>query len=253
MRQAADSNQGRFGGDTMLKNQVAIVTGASRGVGKATALALAQAGTKVVLASRTKQDLEAVADLIRTKGGEALAIPTDVTQADDVERLIHQTLETYHQIDILVNNAGIGIFGQVVDLKEADWRKVIDSNLTSVYLCSKYALQSMLERQSGQIVNVLSIAAKVPFKASSAYCAAKAGVFAFTKVLSEEVRDQNIRVTAVSPGSIHTSFWDGIEGHPDFDLMLKPEHVAETILFVATHPPGMVLEEIIVTPPLGIL
>lgn len=237
----------------MLKNRVAIITGASRGVGKSTALAFARAGAKVVLASRTKQDLEAVANRIHTEGGAAHVIPTDVRRSDDVTRLIHETLETYHQIDILVNNAGIGGFGSVVDFEETGWRTVIDSNLTGVYLCSKYALPSMLERQSGRIINVLSIAAKVPFKGSSAYCAAKAGALAFTKVLSEEVRDQNIRVTAVTPGAIHTPFWDTIEEHPAFDQMLKPEHVAETILYVAAQPPDMVLEEIVVTPPRGIL
>jgi len=237
----------------MLKDKVAIITGASRGIGRATALAFARAGAKVVLAARTPSDLETVVNDIRANGGEVLAVPTDVTQANQVANLIHQTLEIYRQIDILVNNAGIGYFGMVVDFEEADWDSVIGSNLKSVYLCSKCVLKPMLERQSGQIINVLSIAAKVPFKASSAYCAAKAGALALTKVLSEEVRGQNIRVTAVSPGSIHTSFWDGIEGHPDFDLMLKPEHVAETILFVAKQPLGMVIEEITVTPPLGIL
>ena len=237
----------------MLKDKVAIITGASRGIGKATAVDFAQAGAKVVLAARTQRDVEAVADLIRTNGGEALAIPTDVTLADEVERLIHRTLDTYHQIDILVNSAGIGIFAPVIDSAPADWSSVVDSNLKSVYLCSKYALPSMLERKSGQIINVLSIAAKVPFKASSAYCAAKAGALAFTKVLSEEVRAQNIRVTAILPGSIHSSFWDNIEQHPDFDLMLKPEHIVKTILFVAMQPAEMVIEEIVVTPPLGIL
>ncbi len=237
----------------MLKDKVAIITGASRGIGRETALAFARAGAKVVLAARTPSDLETVVNDIRANGGEVLAVPTDVTQANQVANLIHQTLKIYRQIDILVNNAGIGYFGMVVDFEEADWDSVIGSNLKSVYLCSKFVLKPMLERQSGQIINVLSIAAKVPFKASSAYCAAKAGALALTKVLSEEVRGQNIRVTAVSPGSIHTSFWDGIEGHPDFDLMLKPEHVAETILFVAKQPLGMVIEEITVTPPLGIL
>lgn len=237
----------------MLQNKVAVITGASRGVGEATALAFARAGAKVVLAARTKQDLDTVANRIHTEGGIAHVIPTDVMQSDDVANLIQRTLETHHQIDILVNNAGIGGFGLVADFEEAEWSTVIDSNLKSVFLCSKFALPTMLERQSGQIINVLSIAAKVPFKASSAYCAAKAGALAFTKVLSEEVRDQNIRVTAVAPGAIHTTFWDTIEEHPDFNLMLKPEHVAETILFVAAQPLDMVLDEIVVTPPRGIL
>ncbi len=237
----------------MLKDKVAIITGASRGIGHATALAFARAGAKVVLTSRTQHDLEAVANLIGTDGGEALVVPTDVTQTDAVETLVNRTLSAYGQIDILVNNAGTGVFETVVDSDPEVWTQVVASNLKSTYLCSKYVLPAMLERQSGQIINVLSIAAKVVFKASSAYCAAKAGALAFTKVLAEEVRSENIRVTAVSPGSVDTPFWADIEGHPDLNLMLTPEHVAETILFVATQPAGMVTDEIVVTPPLGIL
>ena len=237
----------------MLKDKITIITGASRGIGRATALAFGQAGAKVVLASRTQHDLETAANLIRADGGEALVVPTDVTQADAVETLVNRTLEAYGQIDILVNNAGIGVFETVADSDPEAWTQVVASNLKSTYLCSKYVLPSMLARQSGQIINVLSIAAKVAFKASSAYCAAKAGALAFTKVLAEEVRSENIRVTAVSPGSVDTPFWTEIEGHPDLNLMLKPEHVAETILFVATQPAGIVTDEIVVTPPLGIL
>ncbi len=237
----------------MLKDKVAIITGASRGIGRATALAFAQAGAKIVLASRTQHDLETVADLICTDGGEALVAPTDVTRPDAVETMVNRTLAAYGQIDLLVNNAGIGVFETIADSDPEVWTQVVASNLKSTYLCSKYVLPSMLERQSGQIINVLSIAAKVAFKASSAYCAAKAGALAFTKVLAEEVRSENIRVTAVSPGSVNTPFWTEIEGHPDLNLMLKPEHVAETILFVATQPAGIVTDEIIVTPPLGVL
>ena len=237
----------------MLKDKVGIITGASRGIGRATAVAFAQADAKVVLASRTRHDLETVANLIRAEGGEALVVPTDVTQAEAVETLVDQTLQAYGQIDILVNNAGTGVFEPIVDSDPEVWTQVVASNLKSTYLCSKYVLPSMLERQSGQIINVLSIAAKVAFKASSAYCAAKAGALAFTKVLADEVRDQKIRVTAISPGSVDTPFWNEIEGHPELNLMLKPEHVAKTILFAATQPDGMVTDEIVVTPPLGIL
>ena len=153
----------------------------------------------------------------------------------------------------MINNAGSGKFGTVADFDPSDWDNVINSNLKGVYLCAKYALPHLLAQGEGQIVNVLSIAAKVAFPASSAYCAAKAGALALTKVLAAEVRDQNIRVTAVLPGSVETPFWDGIPQHPDFEKMLKPEHVANAVLSVCQQPVGMVTEEIVVMPPLGIL
>ena len=247
-----------------LDGKVVVVTGASKGIGKATAFAFAAAGAKVVLAARTRETLEQVAEELRVGGisGETpkqkhpdsiLAVPTDVTNVDAVKQLIQRTLDAYQRVDILINNAGIGHFGSVVDFDPDDWDAVLNSNLKAVYLCAKYALPSMLEQGSGQIINVLSIAAKVAFQASSAYCAAKAGALALTKVLASEVRQQNIRVTAVLPGSVHTPFWDDVPEHPDFEQMLTPEHVAGTIVSVCQQPPGMVTEEIVVMPPLGIL
>ena len=236
-----------------LDDKVAVVTGASKGIGKAIAATFAGAGTKVVLAARTRETLERVAADLTESGAEVLAVPTDVTDVDAVQRLMQQTLDAYQRVDILVNNAGVGHFGPVVDFKPDDWDTVLNSNLKAVYLCAKYALPSMLAHGSGQIINVLSIAAKVAFEASAAYCAAKAGALALTKVLAAEVRQQNIRVTAVLPGSVHTPFWDDIPAHPDFEQMLKPEHVAETVISVCQQPPGMVTEEIVVMPPLGIL
>ena len=236
-----------------LEGKVVVVTGASKGIGKAIAFAFAAVGAKVVLAARTRQTLEQVAVELRENGAEALAVPTDVTNVDAVKRLIQRTLDAYQHVDILINNAGIGHFGPVVDFDPDDWDAVLNSNLKAVYLCAKYALPSMLEQGSGQIINVLSIAAKVAFQASSAYCAAKAGALALTKVLASEVRQHNIRVTAVLPGSVHTPFWDDVPEHPDFEQMLTPEHVAHTIVSVCQQPPGMVTEEIVVMPPLGIL
>ena len=241
-----------------LDGKVVVITGASKGIGKATAFAFAAAGAKVVLAARTRETLEQVtAELKKVEGvsnpDSILAVPTDVTNVDAVKQLIQQTLDAYQHVDILINNAGIGHFGPVVDFEPDDWDAVLNSNLKAVYLCAKYALPSMLEQGSGQIINVLSVAAKVAFQASSAYCAAKAGALALTKVLASEVRQQNIRVTAVLPGSVHTPFWDGVPEHPDFEQMLTPEHVADTIVSVCQQPPGMVTEEIVVMPPLGIL
>ena len=236
-----------------LDGKVVVVTGASKGIGKAIAFAFAAAGAKVVLAARTRETLEQVTAELRESGAEALAVPTDVTNVDAVKQLIQRTLDAYQRVDILINNAGIGHFGPVVDFDPDAWDAVLNSNLKAVYLCAKYALPSMLEQGSGQIINVLSIAAKVAFQASSAYCAAKAGALALTKVLASEVRQQNIRVTAVLPGSVHTPFWDGVPEHPDFEQMLTPEHVAGTVVSVCQQPPGMVTEEIVVMPPLGIL
>ncbi len=236
-----------------LDGKVAVITGGSKGIGKAIAFGLVAAGAKVVLAARTRETLEEVVTSLKESSSEALAVPTDVTDAAAVEGLVQRTLDVYERLDILVNNAGIGRFGPVVDFAPNDWDAVIDSNLRAIYLCTQSALSPMLVQGSGQIINVLSIAAKVPFEASSAYCAAKAGALAFTKVLASEVRQQNIRVTAVLPGSVHTPFWDEIPQHPDFKQMLKPEHVADTVVSVCQQPSGMVTEEIVVMPPLGIL
>lgn len=240
-----------------LDGKVVVVTGASKGIGKAIAFAFAAAGAKVVLAARTRETLEQVAAELSVGGvsnpDSVLAVPTDVTDIDAVKQLIRRTLNAYQRVDILINNAGIGHFGPVVDFDPGNWDAVLNSNLKAVYLCAKYALPSMLEQGSGQIINVLSIAAKVAFQASSAYCAAKAGALALTKVLASEVRQQNIRVTAVLPGSVHTPFWDDVPEHPDFAQMLTPEHVADTVVSVCQQPSGMVTEEIVVMPPLGIL
>ena len=236
-----------------LDGKVVVVTGASKGIGKAIASAFAAAGAKVVLAARTRETLEQVAAELKENGAEAVAVPTDVTDVDAVQRLIEQALKAYQRVDILVNNAGIGYFGPVIDFAPDDWDTVLNSNLKSVYLCAKYALPPMLAQGSGQIINVLSIAAKVAFEASAAYCAAKAGALALTKVLAAEVRQQNIRVTAVLPGSVHTPFWDDVPEPPDFEQMLKPEHVAGSVVSICQQPLGMVTEEIVVMPPLGIL
>jgi len=236
-----------------MEKKVAIITGASRGVGRATAGKLAEAEMMVYLAARNKRDLDQAVAEISNDGGDALAISTDVTKADSVQNLVDQIIRQSGRIDLLVNNAGMGIFESVVDSDPDDWQSVIQSNLISTYLCSKAVLPTMLSQKSGQIINILSVAAQTSFPFASAYCAAKAGALALSNVLREEVRTEGIRVTAVLPGSIKSSFWDRITQHPDFDLMLKPNHLADTILQLAQSPVDMTVESVTVTPPLGIL
>ncbi len=236
-----------------LAGKVAVVTGASRGIGRQVAVLLAQEGASVVLAARTEQDLALTADEIQSKGGDAFPVRTDITDENQVENLIERAISRYGRINFLCNSAGFGVFGSITESKTEDWDRMMDANLKGMYLCSKYGLVPMLERGKGHIVNVISIAARVPFKFASGYCASKFGALGFTKVLSEEVRDKGIRVTAVCPGATDTPFWDSIEEKPSREDMTPPERVAETVLFVLYQSEGITTDEIWMTPPLGIL
>lgn len=236
-----------------LRGKVVIITGGSTGIGRATALALGTAGAHLVLAARSADKLRQTASEVESSGGVALAIPTDVTQEVEVVRLFDTALEQCGRLDALVNNAGSGAFAPIIESEAQVWRQTLDVALTATYLCSRQALNSMLPQGHGQIINVLSIAAKVAFKGASAYCAAKAGALAFTRVLAEEVRDQGIQVTALCPGSVATPFWDSIDPKPDLDQMQKPEDVANVIRWVLLQPEGIVIDEVVTTPPLGIL
>lgn len=234
-------------------SRVVVITGASRGIGRATALALARGDYRLALAARNREPLEAVATEARALGADAMALPADVTDEAAVEALFEATCEWYGGLDALVNAAGYGRFASIETVDSADWHGTLAVNLTGTYYCCKHAVQLMLARGTGQIINVLSIAARHPFPNATAYCASKYGAYGFTLSLAAEVRRQGIRVTALLPGSVDTPFWDTAGGGPDRTLMLRPEHVGETIRSVLDQPPGMHTDELVVMPPGGIL
>lgn len=236
-----------------LSGRVAVITGAGRGIGEATAVHLALLGATVYLAARTRSDLERVAARVADTGGVAVAVPTDVTDGESARGLMERVVSETGRLDILVNNAGSAVFEPVADSDPDAWWRVVETNLRGTYLCSRFAAPAMLEQGSGHIVNTLSIASVTPFPASSAYCAAKAAGLMFTRVLAEELRACGIRVTAVLPGSTRTPFWDGMDSTPDLTRMMAPDRVAETIAFVLTQPTDAVVDEIRVMPPLGVL
>jgi NAD(P)-dependent dehydrogenase (short-subunit alcohol dehydrogenase family) len=234
-------------------SRVALITGASRGIGRAAALALARDGYHLALAARGREALEAVAQEAREAGAEALALPTDVADEEAVRAFVAAAVGQFGGIDALVNAAGYGRFAPIEASDSADWHAMLAANLTGTYYCCKHVVPVMLEQGAGQILNVLSIAARHPFPNSTAYCASKFGAYGLTLALAAEVRRRGIRVTALLPGSVDTPFWDDIGGGPDRAQMLRPEHLGETIRALLDQPPGQTTDELVLMPPFGIL
>lgn len=236
-----------------LAGQVALVTGGGRGIGRAIALALAREGADVALAARTSRELESVAAEARGHGHRALPITADVTDEAQVERMVRLALETLGRLDILVTAAGAGVFGSVRESKLDDWEQMMAVNLRGTYLCCRAALEPMLRQGSGTVINVVSLAAVRTISGCAGYTASKAGVLGFTRVLAEEVRGQGIRVAALCPGATDTPFWNAIPNGPDRARMLRAEDVGRAALFIATLPPGAMVEEVVLAPAAGVL
>ena len=236
-----------------LLGQVAIVTGAGRGIGHAVATALAREGATVVLAARTRQQLAATAAAIRESGGAALAIPTDVTQDASVEAMVEQAIAELGRLDILVTAAGVASFGPVVGTKPGDWDGMLAVNLRAVMVTCRAVLPMMIRQHRGTIINVASVAARRPIAGAAAYTATKAGVVGFSRVLAEELRAEGVRVGVLVPGAVDTPLWDTIPNSPDRARMLRAEDVARAAVLMATLPPGASLEELTLLPQGGIL
>ena len=225
-----------------LKDQVAIVTGASRGIGKAAALALASQGAKVVVNyARSSDAAEATVQEITAAGGEAIAIQADVSQGEAVDNLIKLTLEKFGRIDVLVNNAGITKDTLLLRMKPEQWQAVIDLNLTGVFLCTKAVSKTMLKQRSGRIINIASVAGQMGNPGQANYSAAKAGVIGFTKTVAKELANRGVTVNAVAPGFIETDMTHDLKSDDIIKFIPlgrygKAEEVAGTIRFLASDP-----------------
>lgn len=236
-----------------LSGQVAVITGANSGIGRATARALSQAGAHVVLAARTRSTLEVAAHECAPNGAHALAIPTDVCSEPDIQALMAQTAERFGRLDILVTSAGGATFSPIMESRTEDWDLLMNVNLRGTYLCCKHALTHMLARKSGHILNVLSIASRMILPGSSAYTASKFGALGLTKVIAAEVRSQGVKVTAVIPGAVNTPLWDKSGGDLDRAKMLSADDVANAMLNVIAQPASIHTDELVLMPPLGVL
>ena len=236
-----------------LAGQVAVVTGAGRGIGRAVADRFAGEGAAVVLAARSTRELETVAREIGQAGGTALAVATDVRDEAAVVAMMKRALAEYGRIDVLVTAAGTAAFGPVADSKTAEWDEMLAVNLRGAVLCCRAVLPAMMAERRGTIINIGSVVTSRVLTGSAGYTASKYGLLGFSRVLAEEMRPHRVRVGVLSAGATDTPLWDTVPDHPDRGLMLKPEQVAEAALLMAGLGPNATLEELTVLPAGGIL
>ncbi|MEH2449351.1 MAG: SDR family oxidoreductase [Nostoc sp.] len=232
----------------------ALITGASSGIGKATALAFAKAGIDVALVSRSLDKLEAVREAVQHTGVEAKAYAVDLARVFEVKEKI-QAIALDGDIDILVNSSGIAYTATLSQTPLEDWQQVINLNLTSVFQCIMGILPSMRDRGTGTIINIASIAAKQLFPGWGAYSVSKAGLIALSQTLAQEERSYGIRVTVICPGAVNTELWDTETVHANLDRskMLTPEIVAQSILYTVLLPQQAVIDELTLMPSAGAL
>ncbi|PIW90392.1 MAG: hypothetical protein COZ92_00820, partial [Candidatus Nealsonbacteria bacterium CG_4_8_14_3_um_filter_40_11] len=230
-----------------LKEKVAIITGARRGMGKSHALRLAKAGAKVVVSDISEEECQKVVDEIKKNRGEAMAVKCDVTKKGEVENMVKQAIGKWGRIDILVNNAGICQFKPFLEITEEEWDRTININLKGYFLCAQAAAKEMVKQKSGVIVNIASVAMGqqgVGMPNIVHYCASKGGIVGMTEALAVELAPFNIRVNAISPGAIETPMVDPLKTDPKtmegtlaripLHRMGKPEEVSNLVLFLVS-------------------
>ncbi|HET8921707.1 MAG TPA: SDR family NAD(P)-dependent oxidoreductase [Candidatus Acidoferrum sp.] len=229
-----------------LEDSVALVTGGSRGIGRAIAFRLASLGASVAICGRDHTALAKSADGLAESGVSVFSRVTDITGSSQIAELVAAAETALGPISILVNNAGVGLFGPAHEKTEADWDHVLDTNLKSVFLLSRAVAPSMIRRGAGDIINISSLAGKSTFAGGGIYCASKWGLMGLTGCMAEDLRNHGIRVSVICPGSVATEF----SGHrpKDPSKALCPEDVAHAVEAIVTQGPGSFLSEMHVRP-----
>jgi 3-oxoacyl-[acyl-carrier protein] reductase len=232
----------------IIKNSVALVTGAGRGIGKSIALALAKEGATLVLAARTRSELEQVKSEIEGVGGSARVVQTDLSKDADIEMLFKQISDDFPRLDILINNAGLGVFAPVRDLPVDTFDTMWNLNMRAVFQCTQFALKMMEAQKSGAIVNVASLAGRNAFVGGAGYAATKWALIGFSRSLMLEVRSHNIRVLTICPGSVDTSFSPSQKEPSRLATILQPQDIADTVMAALKLPDRAMVSEIDIRP-----
>lgn len=232
----------------MAKNDLTIVTGATRGIGKGIALRLAKEGHDLMLFGRDKSALEKVNSEVQSFGIQSEMFLGDAADIKFVNEAVNKIIKTYGRVDHLINNAGMGILKKFVDSNLDEFKKQIDVNLYGVYNFTKAVINHMIEKRSGSIINISSLAGKNAFVGGTMYSASKHALMGFTKSLMLEVREYNIRVAAICPGSVHTDFFIDKDIKPNAERILRPEDVAEAVMIIINLPARALISEIDIRP-----
>ncbi len=246
MATISETNGAELNKNTPLAGKVALVTGGSRGIGRAIALKLASLGADVAICGRDAGKLQETVASLQAFSVRAEGFCADVTKASEVAALVRDTEAKLGPIAILVNNAGIGVFGPVHEKSEEEWDRLIDTNLKSVFLVSKAVVPGMIARRGGDIVNISSLAGKNVFAGGGIYCASKWGVQGLSGCMAEELREHGIRVSTVCPGSVATEFSG--RGPKDPTKVLHPEDVAHAVAMLVTQSPQSFISEVHLRP-----
>ena len=233
---------------TSLKGKTAIVTGASTGIGRGVAKKLAHAGAAVVVSARSRDKLDDLVQEIATAGGEAMSAPADVRREEEILSVFDACVGTYGIPDILVNNAGIADATPIHELAADRWRDVLDTNLTSYFLCSRQAIRLMKERgEGGRIINIGSLSARIPRSHSIAYTASKYAIEGMTRQIALDYRDELITASVIHPGSTRSMLAPGLSDKPAPDR-LEPEHIGDLVVYICGLPPEMTLLDSVILP-----
>jgi 3-oxoacyl-[acyl-carrier protein] reductase len=229
-----------------LKGKIALVTGASRGIGKTISFALAQSGAHVILTSRNMDLLKKVEGEIRLKGGSASCMTADISEENQIETLFERIQASFESLDILINNAGLGIWAKLVDFRTEDLDRILAVNLRGPYLCCRQAMRIMIPAHKGHIINITSVQGIRGYENQSAYAASKHGVMGFSKSLAVEAQEHNIRVSVVLPAAVDTEMIR--EARPDLDpsVLIRPEDIAKSVLFLLSLSDTAMVDQIYV-------